>query len=302
MKIKKAVPLLLLPLVWGCYYVASQQAVSRMSVFSVGVLIRFITMVFLLVIMARKKELKRLVQVKGVLLRLLLVGLLGYSLDLTAFLGLTYAPAGVGAAILQCDIIFINLLSMIIYKERFTKRDWGFVLVMLMGVFLVMNINFKEMDIANKGNIYFVLSALFVSINAFVIKSAQTDKHNPVPDNVVAFYNNFVTMVLFLISATFMGTLSQIERVVENKALLIAILCAGVGQTLVYMVYYHNLRNNPVWIVKVCVLLMPVVSMTVSFLLFGTGIKLIQCLGILIVLGGAFGILTEQKRKTVENL
>jgi len=302
MKHKRAALLILLAVIWGGYYVASQRSVSQMSVFSVGIVIRFITMILLLVVIIRKGELKRLLQVKGVLLRLLLIGGLGYLLDLTAFLGLTYSPAGIGTAILKCDIIFINLLSMMIYKERFTKRDWGFSLMMLAGVFLVMDIDFGHLDLFNKGNIFFVLSALFISVNAFVIKSAQTDKHNPISDNVVAFYNNFVTMILFLASAIAMGTLDQISRIGSDGGLLLAVTGAGIGQTLVYIVYYYNLRHNPVWIVKVFLLLMPVVSMLITFFLFGAGIGGKQGIGVLVVLGGALGILIEQKKKTADSL
>lgn len=302
MKMKRMLPLLLLAVIWGCYYVATQQSVARMSVFSVGVVVRFITMVLLLVLMISKKEAATLLRVKKTWPRLLLIGLLGYSLDLTAFLGLSYVAAGIGTAILKCDIIFINLLSVIFYKERFTKKDWGFSLVMLLGVFLVMDIDFGALELGNKGNIFFVLSALFVSINAFIIKSVQTDKVNPVSDNVVAFYNNFVTLILFLISAAVIGTTGQIAALGSDRGLLLALACAGIGQTLVYLVYYYNLRNNPVWIVKVFLLFMPIVSMLVSLLLFGTTIKLGQCLGVAVVLLGALGILLEQKKKTAESL
>lgn len=302
MKIKQTVLLLLLPIIWGGYYVASQQAVSGISVFSVGIIIRFITMLLLLVIMTKTKQVKMLMHVKGVLPRLLLIGALGYSLDLTAFLGLTYSSAGIGAALLKSDIIFVNVISVIIYKERFSRRDWIFSLLTLGGVFLVLDIDFGAMDIMNGGNIFFVLSALFVSINAFIIKSVQHDKHNPVSDNVIAFYNNFITMILFWGSALFMGTLDQIVGVGMDKGVLLAVLLAGLGQTLVYVVYYYNLRNNPVWIVKVCNLFMPVVAMLVTFLLFGTVIKGKQFIGIAVVLCGALGILLEKKDKTAENL
>ena len=55
--------LLLLALIWGCYYVASQQTVKQMSVFTTGIVIRFLTMIFLLLIMGKKKELPKLMNV-----------------------------------------------------------------------------------------------------------------------------------------------------------------------------------------------------------------------------------------------
>jgi len=298
MKSKNLLLLVLLPGIWGCYYVASQQSVARMSVFSVGIIIRFVTMIFLLLIMLRKKEIKLLLNTKGILRRLILIGMLGFLLDLTAFLGLSMASAGIGTAILKCDIIFVNLMSVFIDKEKFTKHDWGFSLLMLAGVFMVMDINFQAFDIVNGGNIFFILSAIFVSINAFVIKSVQLDKKNPAVDNVIAFYNNFITMLLFLVSSVVMESLSQISGLVKETGLLVAAVTAGVGQTLVYVVYYYNLRNNPVWIVKVFLLLMPIVSLLVSFILFGEAANGRQYIGIFIVLAGALGVLLEQKKKT----
>ena len=77
------------------------------------------------------------------------------------------------------------------------------------------------------------------------------------------------------------------------------VLCmlAGLGQTLVYIVYYYNLRRFPVWIVKVFLLLMPIVSTLICFLLFKEKLATMQLLGITVVLAGAFGILMEQKKK-----
>lgn len=294
MKSKRFLLMILLPIVWGCYYVASQQSVARISVFSVGIIIRFITLILLLIIMIRKREIKLLFSTKGILKRLILIGILGFLLDLTAFLGLSMTSAGIGTAILKCDIIFVNLLSVFIYKEKFTKLDWGFSLLMLFGVFLVMDIDFQAFDIANKGNIFFVLSALFVSINAFVIKSVQLDKKNPAVDNAIAFYNNFITMLLFLVSSLVMGTLNQISNIGEDKGLLMAVVTAGLGQALIYVVYYYNLRNNPVWIVKVFLLLMPIVSLFVMYIFFGERAEGKQYVGIFIVLAGALGVLLEQ--------
>jgi drug/metabolite transporter (DMT)-like permease len=297
MKAKHVALLVLQSVIWGCYYVASQKAVSEMSVFSVGILIRLLTLILLTAIMFLRGELKLLFRVKGILPRLLLIGVMGFLLDLTAFIGLTLSPAGSGAALLKTDIIFVNLISVFIYKEKFTKLDWGYTIVMLFGVLMVMDIDFGNFSFGGKGDIFFILSALFVSINAFLIKGVQHDRKNPAADNVVAYYNNFVTMLLFITASCIMGTVGQISKLAANNGLIIAVLIAGIGQTSIYEVYYYNLRRNPVWIVKVFLLLMPVVAAVVSFLVFGNNMVPKQYIGMLIVLLGAFGILLEQKKK-----
>ena len=304
MKPKQMAPLILIAIIWGGYYVASQQTVNRMaepgqmSQFPTGIVIRFLVMILLTFIMLGRGELKLLLKVEGILPRLLLIGLLGFLLDLTAFIGLSLSPAGSGTALLKCDIIFVNLISMIIYKTRFKISDWICMIVMLFVVFIVMGVDFAHFSVGNVGTIFFILSALFVSINAFVIKSVQLDKKNPAKDNVIAFYNNFVTMVLFFIAALIHGDLNLLGKLTTDTGLLIAAVCAGLGQTGIYLVYYYDLRRFPVWIVKVFLLLMPIVSTLIAFVLFDERMSVNQYIGMAIVLLGALGVLLLQKRKS----
>jgi drug/metabolite transporter (DMT)-like permease len=302
MKVKSIIPLVLLAFIWGGYYVVSHIALEHMSVFTVGIVIRFITFIVLTIIMYRKKELKSLLQVQGILKRLVLIGTLGFLLDITAFIGLSLSPAGSGTALLKCDILFVNLISVVIYKQKFTKFEWLYTFVMLFGVLKVLDINLSNLKLGNKGDIFFILSALFISINAFVIKSVQKDKHNPAKDNVVAYYNNFFTMTFFTITALIMGDIGQLKLIGSDLSLALALLLAGLGQTGVYIVYYYDLRRFPVWIVKVFLLLMPVVASVLSFLLFKEVMNTGQYIGIAIVLLGAFGIVVEQRKKEIHVL
>ncbi len=290
-------PLLILPVIWGSYYVASQKWVGYTSVFTSGVGIRLITFVFLTVIMWKRDELKLLTKTRGVFGRLLLIGTLGFLLDLTAFIGLSMSSAASGTALLKCDVLMVNLMSMVIYKQRFTWKAWACTLVMLFGVFLVMGIDFRTFDIGNVGNIFFLLSAFFVSCNAFVIKSVQLDSRNPTCDDVIAYYNNFVTLIYFTVTSLIMNTLGQFHVVLENPWAALSLLLAGLGQTLIYVVYYYNLRNYPVWMVKVFLLFMPIVSTIITFVLFGEVMVPTQYIGMAVVIAGALGILLEQKHQ-----
>ncbi len=297
MKMKSILLLLLLSVVWGAYYVATQKAVGLMSAFSVGIVIRFITMFVLAFLMQAGGKLGDLFRTKGVTGKLILIGVFGFLLDLTAFLGLALSPAGSGTALLKCDILFVNIISVVIYKYKFTRADWACSLVMLFGVFLVMGINFTSFNLGNAGNIFFILSALFVSINAFLIKSVQTSKINAVSDNVIAFYNNFITLILFTSAALLSGDIRLLSKIGGSAFLIIALLIASAGQSLIYVLYYYNLRRFPVWIVKVFLLLMPVAAALISYLAFGERLVPTQYAGMAVVLLGALGILLEQRKK-----
>lgn len=301
MKLKSIIPLILLAIIWGVYYVATHAAVEYMPVFVVGIVIRLITMVLLTVLMLSRGQLGSLFTTNGVRFKLILIGVLGFLLDFTAFVGLSLSPAGSGTALLKCDVLMVNIISVIIYKHKFSKMDWLYTFVMLFGVLMVMDINIFHFDLGNAGNIFFILSALFVSINAFVIKSVMKDKKNPQPDNVVAFYNNFITLILFTIFAIFSGEISKLALIKQNTLLAAALLIAGIGQTLIYIFYYYNLRRFPVWIVKVFLLMMPVFATIISFLAFGEKMGKVQYIGMMIVLLGAFGIIMQQKKRDLSD-
>ena len=243
MEKKAFASLLILPVIWGCYYVASNLAVAEMSVFSVGIVIRLVTLLLLTVIMGVRGQLSQLLRVRFVWKKLLLIGLLGFLLDTTAFLG----------------------------------------------------IDFGSVEIGGLGNLFFIASALFVSINAFVIKSAQHDAKNPVSDNVVAYYNNLVTLLLFTAAAAVKGDLEQLALMRGNAGLTGALLAASLGQTLIYLFYYYDLRRFPVWIVKVFLLLVPVVTALISYFLFGEELGWLQLAGMAVVLGCAGGIVAGQR-------
>lgn len=298
MQKKSLACLLILPVIWGSYYVASNLAVAEMSVFTTGIIIRFVTMILLTVIMAGRHQLPELFRVRKVWKKLILVGVFGFLLDATAFLGLSMCPAGIGTVLLKTDVIFVNLISMLVYKQKFRVRDWILTFVMLFGIILVLDLDFANMEIGGAGNIFFILSALFVSVNAFVIKSAQHDKDNPVSDNVVAYYNNFVTMVLFTLAAAASGQMEQLLKFGREPGLTAALLIAAAGQTLIYVFYYYNLRRFPVWIVKVFLLLVPIVAAVISWGLFGDALSLIQILGMAVVLSCAGGIVAGQRVTT----
>lgn len=300
MREKSVVSLLLLPLIWGGYYVASQYLVECTSPFASGVGIRFVTLIFLTLLMAGKKELLLLRRIQGVWKQLILIGTLGFLLDWTAFTGLSMSSAASGTALLKCDVLMVYLMSMVIYRQRFTWKAWGFVLVMLCGVFLVMGVDFRTFQIDNPGNLFFLLSAFFVSLNAFVIKSVQTDRKNPICDDVVAYYNNLITMIYFSAALLATGRAGDLSPVAEDGAAGLSLLLAALGQTLVYVVYYYNLRNYEVWLVKTCLLLMPAVSAVVTFLLFGEKLVGTQYAGMAVVIAGAVGILWEQKNMGME--
>src|SRR6056297_1523835 len=136
--------LLLLNVVWSSFYVANKFSLLKLSPLFVGVTVRLLALIFLLFFIFIRGYQKNLLTIKAVFPKLLLIGILGFSLDITAFLGLQLSTASNAAILLKSDVLFTNFISIFVFKQRFTKGDWLFTLLILTGTFLVIDIDFAN--------------------------------------------------------------------------------------------------------------------------------------------------------------
>ncbi len=67
---------------------------------------------------------------------------LGFLLDITAFMGFRTEAAVYGIVLLKCNVLMVNVISALFFKQKFTLMDWVYTMIMLLGVVLVMDIDF----------------------------------------------------------------------------------------------------------------------------------------------------------------
>ncbi|HPE68355.1 MAG TPA: DMT family transporter [Thermotogota bacterium] len=297
MTLTLVVSLTVLSLVWSSYYTSAGMVAGSISPFLLGILIRLVTLVFFSIVFGVQRKLKRLLAVRGVLGGLILVGLLGFSLDITAFLGLRFSSATDGSILLKMDLIFANILTSLIWRKHLGWQNWSFTGVALVGVFCVLGISPANLEPGSWGNLFFILSAFFIALNAFVIQRLQHHRSNPVPDGVIAFYNNAVTLLFF--SATWVlfdrGSGGPVSG--WQPGIVVPVLVAGICQSLLYLLYYYNLRRLPVWVVKLFLLQIPVFTALFEWGLSGSAPTRLQWLGMGLILSSSAGILLSGKKK-----
>ncbi|WP_343210296.1 DMT family transporter [Anaerolentibacter hominis] len=293
---KKYGLLVLLALIWSTHFTVLNIANKAVHPFVVGMTIRFLTFLLLTVAIVKTGEIKKLFSIKGVWWKLILIGILGYLLDATSFMGFQVSDANTGTILLKTDVLMANITSVIIFKEKFTKKDWLFTITMLAGVAMILGINPLHLKF-DAGSIFFILSAFFVTMNAFTIKSVQHSEHK-VSNNIIAYYNNFITMLLFLASSLIIGVQGEVKTLFTSSNIGVCIAIGGVMQFLIYMVYYICLDRFPVWIVKVFLLLIPLFTLVYSMILFGQMPGISHLIGTLIIIASAVGIICEQKNKS----
>lgn len=277
---------------WSVYYAVSKIMVSATgSPLLAGFLLRSFALVFLTAQLLADGSLSRLIRRGKALLILIVIGVFGFLLDLFANLGYAGGSLSTGTALLKTDVLMVNFASVLIYRKRLYPSDWLGTAVMLAGVLLVLGVDFGEMRL-HPTDLFFILSALCVTANAFIIKAAQ-EKYREDADTI-SYYNNFTVLLLFSISALVSGDFKTSAFGTVPGFWWLAAL-GGLAQTGIYFFYYRNLKKYEVWVVKLYLLLMPVVSCFIGAVFMNEALTAKKLLGIGIVLAGAAVILLRDR-------
>ncbi|MBQ1576304.1 MAG: DMT family transporter [Oscillospiraceae bacterium] len=284
---------------WSIYYAVSKVMVSVTgSPYLAGFLLRSAALLFLTAQLLLDRNFARLFHQGKAVLILIVIGVFGFLLDLFANLGYAHGALSTGTALLKTDVLMVNLVTVILYHKKLYLSDWIGTLVMLFGVLLVLGVDFGGMRL-NPTDLFFILSAMCVTANAFIIKTAQERFHEDA--DMISYYNNFVVLVLFGSSAAFAGDL-RLPATDSINGFWWLVLLGGLAQTGIYFFYYRNLKHYEVWVVKLYLLLMPVVSCFIGVLFLGEELTLKKSLGILVVLLGAAVILLRSRLHREESL
>ena len=277
---------------WSIYYAVSKVLVSATgSPFLAGFLLRSSALVFLTVQLLADGNFSRLFHQGKAVRILLIIGVFGFLLDLFANQGYAGGSLSTGTALLKTDVLMVNLVTVILYKKKLYASDWLGTLIMLLGVLLVLGVDFGSMSL-NVYDLFFILSAMCVTANAFIIKRAQDRYHEDA--DMISYYNNFVVLLLFGTSAALAGNFRP-EAFNTIPGFWWLVLLGGLAQTGIYFFYYRNLKRYEVWVVKLCLLLMPVVSCFIGVFFLNEELTTKKLLGILVVLAGAAILLLRSR-------
>ena len=277
---------------WSVYYAVSKVLVDVTgSALLAGFLLRLAALVFLTVQLLLDGSFRRLFHQGKAVLILIMIGVFGFLLDLFANLGYAGGTLSTGTALLKTDVLMVNLVTVILYHKKLYLTDWLGTLIMLFGVLLVLGVDFNGMEL-HVTDLFFLLSAACVTANAFIIKTAQEKYHED--SDMISYYNNFVVLLLFALGSGLTGQLTP--RAFEGLGRwgwLIAL--GGLAQTGIYFFYYRNLKHFEVWLVKLYLLLMPVLSCFIGVFFLNEELTVKKLLGILVVLTGAALILLRSR-------
>lgn len=278
---------------WSSYYLASNYTVGQTgSAFVAGMLLRAGAFVFLTAYIIAKGKFKQLFRQGKVAIVLFVVGILGFLLDTFANVGFKYGSVGTGTVLLKTDILMANIATVLFFGEKLKWTDWAATAVMFAGVIMVLDIDFAAASF-NWYDLFFIASALSVTVNAFVIKSTQVNLD--VDSDIIGYYNNFVVLLLFAVSALIAGDFRSWDASALGWEFWLIVCAGGIAQSLIYVFYYRNLKHHPVWKVKLYLLFVPVISCIVGALALNESFGVLKGVGIALVLLGAVVIVLRNK-------
>jgi drug/metabolite transporter (DMT)-like permease len=286
----------LLSAIWAGYFLLMNSATKAISPFTTGAAVRFGTLIILTSMLMRSRATGLLYRLDGAGAKLFCIGVLGFLLDATSFIGFHYSNADTGTVLLKTDVIMANALTIMICRVHFGKLDWLFTVAILVGVCLVLGVNPYDLRF-QPFDIFFVLSAFFVTLNAFLIQHVQC-RHG-ISNTVIAYYNNLFTLLMFSVAASAAGSWGELAEIGRNRELLIILALGAAAQTLIYVFYYKCLARLPVYLIKILLLLIPVFTMLFDVVVMGRHLTFIHLAGSVLVLGSAFGVLYFGRNRKV---
>ena len=294
-QVKNTVMMLAMVIAWSIYYTVSKITVDATgSAYAAGFLLRAAALIFLTAQVLIDGHARQLLRQGRTVWILLIIGVFGFLLDLFANLGYAIGSLSTGTSLLKTDVLMVNLVTVAVYHRKLSAADWLGTGIMLIGVLLVLGVDFSGIRF-HPTDLFFLLSAACVTANAFIIKAAQ-EKHGKDTDSI-SYYNNFVVLLLFCVFTLFRGDLRFLKSGVSARFWPL-ILLGGLAQTGIYFFYYRNLKRNEVWIVKLWLLGMPIVSSLIGVLFLHEKLTVWKVVGIAIVLLGAGVILLRAKWQT----
>lgn len=247
----------------------------------------FISAMFLLVYLIRKKESLR-VTPKDFLIMLIL-GLFYALSSEFLFLGYDYLSPGIASTILFVYPVIVALVMMVFFKETISKATVLSLILTILGVFVLslkdatFSINFIGLSIA-------LLSALFYALYIIIINKANVSFSGM----KITFYSLLFSSLYYFIKVLWSQDGLAIDLYTLGNFTLFAFITTVVSiSTLVYAI--QMIGSTPTSIMGA---LEPVVAVLVSVLFFQEQFTIGLFLGVMfIVIGVILNIISESKKQ-----
>jgi len=235
-----------------------------------------------------------ILQPRGVLAWLLLMGLGSAVINTAWFLGMKWTTATNTAMLFRLDLLFVVILGAALGIERITRLGMAVAPVMLLGLALLVEAQRLQFGQTFRGDMLIVLAALGLAGNAFVIRRIMSR----MDAEAVATFNHVMSGLAFAGILLWEGlALPEAVRGDGTSMPWVWIGALGVANAVALPLYYAALRRMAVWKLRVFMLTGPVLVAVADWLIWGQTLHGWQWLGAILLLGGAGALARAEARK-----
>lgn len=255
-----------------------------------------IVAIFLFAIILFLNEFKSLTKLKTKdWLKLAIIGFVGGSIPfLLFFRGLQLTSGATSAFIHKTMFIYVIILAMIFLKEKLNKKVLIPAALLLIGNFLILNINPLNLFNLNYGSLLIFIATLFWATENIISKHVLKE----LTSVQVAFGRMFFGSLFILIFLFFTNELKLISTL--NLPQLSWILISSIFLFLYVFTWYSGLKYVKVSTATSILLLGSPITTLLSYIFIGITLTLNEALGILFLIIGivSFVLLAETVKKT----
>lgn len=278
--------LILISFVWGGSFIVVKLATNDgMDPISIGFL-RFLvaTPLMLLFLPFRRQHLSI---PRKEFPWLLILGLTGVTfLYLFQFLGIKYTNASTSSVLINMNVIFIALLSVIFLHEVLTKKRIMGISLSFLGVLIIMasSISWEEFTMTN----LFFLGCLLIFLSAFswavysLVGKRLLERYDTVVITTYAFALGTLCYLPFVLPNLF-SVIQQTTLSGWLAVLYLAVVCSIFG----YLGWYYALKHMDASQAAVFLNFIPLFTIAMSFFL-GEPLTMVFLLGAILIIYGVY--------------
>ncbi|MBU2576500.1 MAG: DMT family transporter [Nanoarchaeota archaeon] len=227
---------------------------------------------------------------------LLLIGAFGGSIAFWLFfIGLKMTMAGRAAFIHKTLPIYVAILAFIFLKEKISKKQLIAMFIMLFGL-LLMQLSQLSAEI-RMGDMLVLGATVLWAIESTIAKKAMMDKES---NWVVVFSRMFFGSIILFAIIFLTGKSELLVALTAQQILYITI--SGALLFLYVLTWYWGLKYINLSKAAIMLLVAPVITLVLGVIFLGETILMLQAIGSLLILIGAFEVIWIKSEKRNEEI
>lgn len=280
--------------VWGLSFLSIKVAIDVIPPMTLG-LVRFVIASVFLFAVFKIKEPSTKVNKKDLPL-MAIAGLIGVTIYF--FFennGVKLLPASTASLIIATIPIFTFISETIIFKTRLTKLKMLSVFISFIGVFFIVNINFKELTSSGSFLGYLhMLGAVLAWVVYSLVTKPLFGKYSQL---TIVFYQSVFGTIFFIPFSLFESTnISMISPTIIFNVLYLGIFCSAIG----YYTYVYSMEHLGVSTSSLYLNMLPLVTVIASYFILDEKISSPQIIGGLLIVLSVY-IVGYEDKKTLKN-